>query len=166
MEILLQGVFRIWFCIPALGLAGKYLCSGQFNSIGNQLTVDSYTWQRRWRRLAAQSASWYATPSGAMGSRFTEILAAEWRGVLNRSWNSERPLVFAHVVLTKMLGIRRAQEIRARITRRERGCPRGQGRLQRQGGGQCRGAELSRDCALGEAPPGRYRLQTRSEELV
>ena len=34
------------------------------------------------------------------------------------SWNSERPLVFAHVVLTKTLGIRRAREIRARITRR------------------------------------------------
>ena len=46
------------------------------------------------------------------------ILAAEWRGVISRSWNSERPLVFAHVVLTKTLGVRRAQEIRARITRR------------------------------------------------
>ena len=38
-------------------------------------------------------------------------------GVLNRSWNSERPLVFTHVVLTKTLGIRRDREIRARITR-------------------------------------------------
>ena len=33
-------------------------------------------------------------------------------------WNSKRPLVFAHVVLTKTLGIRRAQDIRAKITRR------------------------------------------------
>ena len=33
-------------------------------------------------------------------------------------WNSERNLVFAHVVLTKTLGVRRAREIRARITRR------------------------------------------------
>ena len=46
------------------------------------------------------------------------ILAAEWREVLKKSWNSERPLVFAHVVLTKTLGVRRAREIRARITRR------------------------------------------------
>ena len=52
-----------------------------------------------------------------MGRRFTAILAAEWRGVLNRSWNSERPLVFSHVVLTKTLGIRRSRKIRARITR-------------------------------------------------
>ena len=38
--------------------------------------------------------------------------------VISQSWNSERPLIFAHVVLTKTLGVRRVQEIRARITRR------------------------------------------------
>ena len=32
--------------------------------------------------------------------------------------NSGRPLVFAHVVIRKTLGVRRAREIRARITRR------------------------------------------------
>ena len=55
-------------------------------------------------------------PSGAVGRRFAAILAAEWRGVLTRSWKSEIPLVFSHVVLTKMLGVRRAREIRAQIT--------------------------------------------------
>ena len=45
-------------------------------------------------------------------------MAAEWRGVLGRSWNYERPLVFAHVVLTKTLGVRRAREIRAWLTRK------------------------------------------------
>ena len=39
--------------------------------------ADDAVWQRCWRRLAAQSASWYATPSGAVGRRFTAILAAE-----------------------------------------------------------------------------------------
>ena len=53
-----------------------------------------------------------------MGRRFTEILTAEWQGVISQSWNSERLLIFAHVVLTKTLGIRRSWEIRARITRR------------------------------------------------
>ena len=51
-----------------------------------------------------------------MGRRFTAILAAEWQEVLNRSWNYERPLVFAHIVITKMLGVRRAQDIWAWIT--------------------------------------------------
>ena len=52
-----------------------------------------------------------------MGRRFTAILAAEWQGVISRIWNSKRPLVFAQVVLTKTLGVRRAQYIRAHITR-------------------------------------------------
>ena len=46
------------------------------------------------------------------------ILAAEWWGVLGRTWNSERPLIFTHVVLTKTLGVRRAWYIRSGITRR------------------------------------------------
>ena len=52
-----------------------------------------------------------------MGRHFTEILAAEWQGVLSRSWNSKRPLVFDHVILTKTFDVRRVREIRARITR-------------------------------------------------
>ena len=38
--------------------------------------ADDALWKRRWRRLAAQSASWYATPSGSLDLRFTEILTA------------------------------------------------------------------------------------------
>ena len=38
--------------------------------------------------------------------------------LLGRSWNFERPLVFTHVVLIKVLGVRRAKDIRARITSR------------------------------------------------
>ena len=126
-------------------------------------------WHHCWGWLAVNSASWYATPSGAVGHRFTEILAAEWPEVLFRSWNSERPLVFAHVVLTKTLGVRRAREIRARITRRMELWKRGQHaglvedaeadkeqcHLQWCGGGQCHSAEFSLDSALVEAPPGR-----------
>ena len=82
------------------------------------IIADDAAWKRRWRQLVAQSEIWYATPSGAVGRRFTAILAAEWRGGISRSWNSERPLVFAHIVLTKTLGVRQAQEIQARIMRR------------------------------------------------
>ena len=46
------------------------------------------------------------------------ILAAEWHGVLRWNWNSERTLIFSHVVLIKTLGICRVREIRAQITRR------------------------------------------------
>ena len=80
--------------------------------------ADDAIWQRRWFRLAAQSASWYATPTVAVGRRFTAILDVEWWGVIYWSWNSKIPLGFAHIVLRKTLSIHRDREIRARITRR------------------------------------------------
>ena len=44
------------------------------------------------------------------------ILVAEWKGALKRRCNSNRPLVFTNIILTKKLGVRRAREIRVRIT--------------------------------------------------
>ena len=79
--------------------------------------ADDIAWRRRWLRLDSHSSSWYATPSGAVGRRFMAILAAECRGIISRSWNSNRPLVFAHVIIMKTLGVCRAREIRAKITR-------------------------------------------------
>ena len=38
--------------------------------------------------------------------------------MIDQKWNSERPLVFAHVVLTKILGTCKAREIRVIINRR------------------------------------------------
>ena len=35
--------------------------------------------------------------------------------MLDQKWNSERPLIFSHVVSTKTLGTHKAREIRARI---------------------------------------------------
>ena len=78
---------------------------------------DNAICHRCWRLLAAQLNIWYATPSVALGRRFMAIMAAEWWEVLGRSWNCERPLVFAHVVPTKTLGVRRAKEIWEPITR-------------------------------------------------
>ena len=46
------------------------------------------------------------------------ILAAEWKRVPVKSWNSDMPLVFAHIILTKMLGVCSAKDIRSQITRR------------------------------------------------
>ena len=59
--------------------------------------VDDTIWQHRWRQLVAQSASWYARLSGAVGRRLTKILAAEWRGVLGRTCNFERPTLMGPI---------------------------------------------------------------------
>ena len=104
MHLLLQGVYGE---VPHPN-DGSHLDRG---------VADDTIWKRCGQWLAAQSASSYVTPSGAVGRRFIAILVAELRRVLNRSWNSERPLVFSHIVLTKTLGFRRAKDIRAMITR-------------------------------------------------
>ena len=75
-------------------------------------------WQRHWHWMDAQLVSWYNTPSGEVGCQFREILAAELQGVIERSWNSEIPPIFAHIVLKKMLGFHRTREIMQHITSR------------------------------------------------
>ena len=57
-------------------------------------------------------------PSGELGRWSTAILAAEWQDFLGKIWNSERPLVFTHVVITKMLGVCGSRDIMAQVTRR------------------------------------------------
>ena len=66
-------------------------------------------------------------PPGKVGHRFTALLATEWQGVIDWKWNSKRPLVFSHVVLTRALRAHKAKGIRASIDRQldlwERGIP-------------------------------------------
>ena len=57
-------------------------------------------------------------PPSKVGRQFTAVLDVEWQGVLNRKWNSEQPLVFAHVVLTRTLSACKARKIRTSIDRR------------------------------------------------
>ena len=64
-------------------------------------------------------------PLGAVRRQFTSILDSEWQGVLGRTWNSKRPLIFDHVVLTNSFGVRGTRKIRAWITRRIDLCDRG-----------------------------------------
>ena len=79
---------------------------------------DNTTWKIHWRRLYVQSTSWYSTPPGKVGSWFTAVLAAEWRGVIDWKWNSERTLIFAHAVLTKTRGTYKDRDILFRVNLR------------------------------------------------
>ena len=113
----LPGFTPKWAHLLLQGVYGDLLHHNNVSHL-DRVIADNALLQCCCCRLVAQSESWYATPSGAVGRRFTEILSAEWRGVLSRIWNSKRPLVFAHDVLTKTLGVCRAQEIWARLPRR------------------------------------------------
>ncbi len=57
----------------------------------------------------------YRVPSGRVGKRFIQLLTDEWRGVRERKWNAERPLIAAAVILQKKAGVRTAKEIKRRI---------------------------------------------------
>jgi hypothetical protein len=81
-------------------------------------TADDLRWQRRWRRMVQASPARYSVPKGAVGRRFLAILTSEFHGARNRRWNSERPLVFAAVILQTKTGVRRAGDIRRRLTAR------------------------------------------------
>jgi hypothetical protein len=81
---------------------------------------DDHRWQRRWRRLAYISPTHYSAPKGRVGRQFIATLAREFRGVRERRWNSERPLVFVSVVLQTTSGVRRARDIRKRLEQRMR----------------------------------------------
>jgi hypothetical protein len=88
---------------------GKHLNGG---------VAEDAAWQRRWRWLVALPTTHYSVPKGKVGRRFIQILAAEFRGVRARTWNSERPLVCVAVVLQTTPGVKRARDIRKRLTHR------------------------------------------------
>ena len=74
--------------------------------------------QWHWRTMATQLAIWYTTLPRAIVRRLTLCLVEEWKGDCKMRCNSERPLVFVHIIFTKNPGMRQAKEIRARIYRR------------------------------------------------
>ena len=63
VHLLLQGVY------------GDFLHHNDESHLDRGV-VDDAVWQKFWRRLTAQSASWYGTPSGAVRRRFMAILTA------------------------------------------------------------------------------------------
>ena len=91
-----------------------------YHNDGNHLDGDmtnNTLWLRFWNQLAAQSASWYTPPPGAVGWRFIMILVLEWKGVRVRIWNSDQTLVFTHIILKNTPVASEAKEIRKRISR-------------------------------------------------
>jgi hypothetical protein len=53
-----------------------------------------------------------------VGKRFLTILTHEFHQVRERKWNSERPLIFAAVVLQSTPEVRQAKDVRKRLTQR------------------------------------------------
>ena len=80
--------------------------------------VDDAAWQRRWRRAASLPQRPYGLPKGKVGKRFLTALVAEFAGVRERRWNSERPMLLVMLVLAQQQEVSRASDIRKRILQR------------------------------------------------
>ena len=104
---------------------GDHVHDNDGSHLDGGIATDSL-WQKRWTRIRQLSTTRYIVLKGAVGRRFLTILVDEFRGARDRQWNSERPLVFASVILQKTPGVRRAKDIRSRLTKRmdlwDKGC--------------------------------------------
>ena len=88
---------------------------------GTHLTggvADDEEWQFVYRRVVSYDHQKYELPPGKVGKRFVSTLALEFKGVRERRWNSERPLIFPAVILCKSRSVTNAGNIRARIWQR------------------------------------------------
>ena len=79
---------------------------------------DDAVWQLRHKRIISARPSRYQVPSGRAGRRFISMLTKEFQGVRERKWNSERPIIFAAVVLQRTPTVRAAKDVRARLEKR------------------------------------------------
>ena len=75
-------------------------------------------WIRFWRRIVQIKPIWYKVPQGRIGKLFIRNIAAIFRGIRNREWNSERLIVYPAVILYKAAGITASKDIRAKIESR------------------------------------------------
>ncbi|KAL3822014.1 hypothetical protein ACHAXA_003000 [Cyclostephanos tholiformis] len=69
-------------------------------------------WQRLYHRVASCSLPLYDLPNGRWAHRFLTTLTDLWAGVIQRRWNSERPLVFQAVILRLVRGITRFHDVK------------------------------------------------------
>ena len=60
--------------------------------------VDDELWQALWLRIVSYPHSLYNPSNGHIGKLFISTVTAEWRGVRERKWNSERQHLFAPVI--------------------------------------------------------------------
>ena len=77
---------------------GDHLQCNDITHLDGGVTDDA-VWHNCWRRIRNLPTKWYDTPQGCTGRRFVQWMMVELKGVWTKFWNSDRPLVFADVVL-------------------------------------------------------------------
>jgi hypothetical protein len=89
-----------------LGIFGNtiHLNDGTHLDGGIGATEDA-KWQRLYNLVTACSLPLYNLPNSRWAHRFLMTLTDLWIRVIQRCWNSERPLVFQAVILHRVRGI-------------------------------------------------------------
>ena len=88
---------------------GRHLDSGIANDA---------VWQARYDAVVANPHQLYLPPQGKIGAEVVSLMTAELRGVRERKWNSERPLVLLACILRRKHGCVKAKDIKMRIATR------------------------------------------------
>lgn len=79
---------------------------------------DDVDWQDLHEAVVGYDHLMYEPPMCRVGARFVSLLAKEWKGVRERRWNAERPLIFPAAILCKSPSITKAQDIKPRLMKR------------------------------------------------
>jgi hypothetical protein len=77
---------------------------------------DDERWQDYWRRLIVFPSQTYDAPSGAVGRRLIEMLADMLAGIQAQKMNAERFIVFQIVVLQRSREVKKAKDVRKRLS--------------------------------------------------
>ena len=80
--------------------------------------ADDQIWQARYDAVVANPHQLYLPPQGKIGAEVVSLMASELRGVRERKWNSERPLILMACILRRKHGCVKANEIKKRVAMR------------------------------------------------
>ena len=80
--------------------------------------ADDQCWQTRYDTVVANTHTLYLPSQGRIGAAIITQFATELRGVRERKWNSERPLMFVACILRRRRGCVKAADIKRRIEKR------------------------------------------------
>ncbi len=96
-----------------LGIFGDtiHLNDGTHLDVGIGVAEDA-KWQKLYNCVASCSLPLYDLPNGRWAQRFLMTLTGLWVGVIQRFWNSERPLVFQVVILRRVRGISQFHDVK------------------------------------------------------
>jgi ribosomal protein L16 Arg81 hydroxylase len=57
----------------------------------------------------------YSVQKGRVGRHYCKYLTLLWQGVRKRKWNSERPLMFAKLILQTTPDVKKSKDVRSRL---------------------------------------------------